>query len=58
MQQRLTHRRREALRRLDGYSMQSVNDSERDELVRMGLVEMKLGGWGLTQEGRRRAITG
>jgi hypothetical protein len=58
MQHRLSDRQRQVLRRLNGYTMEAVNDPERDELARMGLVEKKLGGWGLTQEGRRRAITG
>jgi len=58
MHQRLTPQQQEKLRRLGGISMESVNDADRDELVRLGLVEMKLGGWGLTAEGRRRALFG
>jgi hypothetical protein len=55
---KLSLRQKETLRSLQSGRMQLANDPVRDELVALGLVEMKLGGWGLTAEGRRRVLLG
>lgn len=55
---KLSREQRDALKGLANGKMQLRVDPMRDELVRLGLVEMKLGGWGLTREGQRRAFLG
>ncbi len=58
MLRKLTPNQKDALRGIRGGRMQLVNDPVRDELVVLGLVEMKLGGWGLTEKGRTKAVFG
>ncbi len=55
----LTVRQREPLNSLaSGSSFHLHNDPIRDELEGPGLVEWKLGGWGLTSDGKRALVTG
>lgn len=56
MQDRLTLGQIDVLRGLRNGKMQLAHDPTRYELVKLGLVEMKLGGWGLTQKGRQRSL--
>ena len=55
---KLTHQQLHTLKGLRDGRMQLRDDPIRDELVELGLVEMKLGGWGLTNKGRSRATFG
>jgi hypothetical protein len=58
MEPKLTFDQRQVLKGLSSGKMQPRVDPIRDELVKLGLVEMKLGGWGLTRKGRTRSIVG
>lgn len=58
MQPKLTSAQKSRLLGIRDGQMQAADDSVRDELVDLGLVEMKLGGWGLTEKGRTRAVFG
>jgi hypothetical protein len=58
MEPKLTFDQRQVLKGLSSGKTQPRVDPIRDELVKLGLVEMKLGGWGLTRKGRTRSIVG